>query len=44
MVTIKLARAKHSIFFHSPSSPQLTVKRKLLKKFSENGFQRKESE
>jgi hypothetical protein len=32
MVTIKLARAKQKILFHSPSSPHLTVKKKLLKK------------
>jgi hypothetical protein len=32
MVTIKLARAKQNIHFHSPSSPHQTVKKKLLKK------------
>jgi hypothetical protein len=32
MGTIKLTRIKHSILFHSPFSPHLTVKKSLLKK------------
>jgi hypothetical protein len=40
MVTIELARTKHNILFHSPSSPPLTVKRGSLKNFAENRFQK----
>jgi hypothetical protein len=36
MGTIKLAQAKHSILFHSPSSPHLKVIKGLLKNFSKN--------
>jgi len=39
MVTIKLARAKQNVFFHSPS-PHLTVKKSCLKKFAKNSFKK----
>jgi len=29
MVTIKLARAKQNVLFHSPSSPHLTIKKEV---------------
>jgi hypothetical protein len=38
MVTIKLASAKQNVLFHSPSSPHLTIEKKLLKKSLEKIF------
>jgi len=38
MVTIKLARAKQNVLFQSPSSPQLTIKKRLLKKSLQKTF------
>jgi hypothetical protein len=42
MDTIKLARTKHNILFHSPS-PHITVKRGLLKKICGKQVRRKEN-
>ena len=41
MLTIKLARAKHNVPFHSPSSPHLILKRGLLKKFCRKQISKK---